>query len=187
MSFHLNPFMLLGGDLEGTLPNPRVRTGVASTILENQVFAPRGRSEPEWSSSSGGDILEAAIFLQMGQGIQPTPADSEWIGAGQIFARRFDPVGLAESADASLIEASQVFARRTGIAGPTQTDDASAIEASQVFSRRADTRAPTLWNFNKISTASGETLEIPSGYEIVFSQDFTNNGVVIATGRFSIL
>lgn len=163
MSFHLNPFMLLGGDLEGTLPNPRVRTGVASTILENQVFAPRGRSEPEWSSSSGGDILEAAIFLQMGQGIQPTPADSEWIGAGQIFARR------------------------TGAVGPAQTDDASAIEASQVFSRRADIRAPTLWNFNKISTASGETLEIPSGYEIVFSQDFTNNGVVIATGRFSIL
>lgn len=57
---HANPYALLGGGLEGTLPNPTVKGGEAGLQIASKVFAPRVASSPSSSSSA---VDEAGLAI----------------------------------------------------------------------------------------------------------------------------
>lgn len=58
---HANPFMLLGGDLKGSLPNPIVEKDRAGLVIAQQVFGPHG------SSSTKGVAAATSTAIQVAQ------------------------------------------------------------------------------------------------------------------------
>jgi hypothetical protein len=52
---------------------------------------------------------------------------------------------------------------------------------------RNDVATGTTTNFNRTTLTSGQQMLVDSGYEIIYSQDFTNDGNITNNGRITII
>lgn len=65
------------------------------------------------------------------------------------------------------------------------TDVQAAIEELDTEKLSASS-ASAVWGVVKDSVGVGETMTIPSGYEVMFGVDFTNSGTISNSGQFHI-